>query len=141
MCCMLHVNIKQICIITNKFVCGARNPARRQNYVPELSSKDLTTAIIPIKLTLTMVCCRLILLSRTDRGTVMVWARLMSQQWDVYAPGFRSLRQNEEYVESETEFDMNPKEVEEKVQELDLTCKVQDLPKCLLSCTGSRLVC
>lgn len=55
----------------------------------------------------------------------MVWAHLLAQQWDVYAPGFRSLRQNEEYVESETEFDMNPKEVEEAVLELDLTCEVR----------------
>ena len=56
----------------------------------------------------------------------MVWAHLLSQQWDVYAPGFRSLLQNEEYVESETEFDLNPKgeEATAPTQELDLTCKV-----------------
>ena len=57
----------------------------------------------------------------------MVWAHLLSQQWDVYAPGFRSLQQNEEYVESETEFDLNPKGDEEPPpaqQQLDLTCKV-----------------
>jgi hypothetical protein len=69
----------------------------------------------------------LILLSRTDHGTVLVWAHLLAQQWDVYAPGFRSLQQNEEYVESETEFDANPKDVQKKAQELDLTCEVSSL--------------
>ena len=62
----------------------------------------------------------------TDRGTVMVWAHLLSQQWDVYAPGFRSLQQNEEYVESETEFDLNPKGEQAPARQLDLTCKVHN---------------
>lgn len=60
----------------------------------------------------TMPCmvCRLILLSITEVGTVLVWAYILAQNWDVYAPGFRILSHNEEYVESETEFDLNPKE-------------------------------
>ena len=53
---------------------------------------------------------RLILLSITDTGTVLVWAYILAQNWDVYAPGFRILSHNEEYVESETEFDLNPKD-------------------------------
>jgi hypothetical protein len=43
---------------------------------------------------------------------VFVWGYMISQNWDVYAPGFRSLSQNVVYVESETEFDIN--EAEEK---------------------------
>lgn len=54
--------------------------------------------------------CRLILLSITEVGTVLVWAYILAQNWDVYAPGFRILSHNEEYVESETEFDLNSKE-------------------------------
>jgi hypothetical protein len=38
---------------------------------------------------------------------------MIAQNWDVYAPGFRMLLQNEEYIESETEFDVNPKEGED----------------------------
>eukprot|EP00892_Ulva_mutabilis_P007469 jgi/Ulvmu1/5094/UM021_0111.1 len=52
---------------------------------------------------------RLILLSITEAGTLLVWAYILAQNWDVYAPGFRILSHNEEYVESETEFDLNPK--------------------------------
>lgn len=54
------------------------------------------------------MACRLILLSITGVGTVLVWAYILAQNWDVYAPGFRILSHNEEYVESETEFDLNP---------------------------------
>lgn len=56
--------------------------------------------------------CRHVLLSINSDGGVYVWAFLLSQNWDVFAPGFRSLTRNEEYVESETEFDIN--ELEEK---------------------------
>ena len=47
-------------------------------------------------------------MSLTTHGSVFVWAYMISQNWEVYAPGFRSLTQNEEYVESETEFDLSP---------------------------------
>ena len=40
-------------------------------------------------------------------GSVYIWAYIISQNWDVYAPGFTSLASNVEYVESETEFDLN----------------------------------
>jgi hypothetical protein len=48
------------------------------------------------------------LVSITTTGSVFIWAYIISQNWDVYAPGFRSLSQNVEYIESETEFDINP---------------------------------
>jgi hypothetical protein len=53
--------------------------------------------------------CRLLQLiaSITGTGSVYIWAYIISQSWDVYAPGFRNLAQNEEYVENETAFDIN----------------------------------
>jgi hypothetical protein len=61
----------------------------------------------------------LLLVSITNTGSVFVWAYMIAQNWDVYAPGFRMLLQNEEYVESETEFDINPKEGENDCREAD----------------------
>lgn len=53
-------------------------------------------------------------------GSVYVWAYIISQNWDVYAPGFTSLASNVEYVESETEFDLNsPDEDEQSKQPIE----------------------
>lgn len=71
--------------------------------------------------------CRLILLSMTDSGTVLVWAYILAQNWDVYAPGFRMLSHNEEYVESETEFDLDHHEnqgVDQHMDTLEQVCWV-----------------
>jgi hypothetical protein len=54
--------------------------------------------------------------SITAAGSVLVWAYIISQNWEAYAPGFRSLTSNQEYEESETEFDLNPKEGREEVK-------------------------
>ena len=48
------------------------------------------------------------LLSMTAAGRVFIWAHILKENWEVFAPGFRSLEKNVEYIESETEFDLNP---------------------------------
>jgi hypothetical protein len=70
----------------------------------------------------------LILASVTDNGTIFLWANLLAQQWEVYAPSFRSLTSNEEYVESETEFDMNPKGGEQEERDVVLLAQVSTSP-------------
>ena len=50
---------------------------------------------------------RLVLTSITKTGAVYIWAYVIGQNWDVFAPGFKSLPRNVEYVESETEFDLD----------------------------------
>ena len=65
------------------------------------------------------------LLSINNNGSVYIWAYLLSQNWDVFAPGFRSLTRNEEYVESETEFDINELEEQsggKQLPEPDMVC-------------------
>lgn len=49
-------------------------------------------------------------MSITVTGRVFVWAHMIKENWEVFAPGFRSLAHNQEHVESETEFDLNPTE-------------------------------
>lgn len=50
--------------------------------------------------------CRRMLVTVTATGRIYIWAHILSQNWDVFAPGFRTLTANEIYVESETEFDL-----------------------------------
>lgn len=53
---------------------------------------------------------RSMLLTVTVAGGLFIWAYIIAENWDVFAPGFRSLSHNKEHVESETEFDLNPKD-------------------------------
>jgi COMPASS component SWD1 len=52
-----------------------------------------------------------VVLSYSSVGVLYVWGRQGSENWSAYAPGFRELEENEEYVEREDEFDQ-PNEAE-----------------------------
>ncbi len=46
------------------------------------------------------------LLAACAGGRTMVWARALAQRWSAFAPDFRDLAANDEYVEREDEFDV-----------------------------------
>ena len=54
-----------------------------------------------------------ILLSVSSGGEVYVWAKNYTEKWSAFAPDFRELDENEEYVEREDEFDLSPHDPEE----------------------------
>lgn len=69
-------------------------------------------------------------MSVTVTGRVFLWAHMIKENWETFAPGFRSLAQNKEHIESETEFDLNPDDavvVEEETPDVE---KVMLLPLC-----------
>ena len=49
-----------------------------------------------------------IMLSLSSSGDVYVWAKNYTEKWSAFAPDFRELDENEEYVEREDEFDLAP---------------------------------
>ncbi|XP_020261604.1 protein RBL isoform X1 [Asparagus officinalis] len=51
-------------------------------------------------------------------GLVYIWAKDYTENWSAFAPEFKELEENEEYVEREDEFDLVPES--EKVKELDI---------------------
>ena len=48
------------------------------------------------------------LLASLGSGRVQLWARTAAENWSAFAPDFRELEENEEYVEREDEFDVQP---------------------------------
>lgn len=57
---------------------------------------------------------RPIVVSVSVTGTAYVWAKDYVENWSAFAPDFKELEENEEYIEREDEFDINPRE-DEKV--------------------------
>ncbi|KAF8406237.1 hypothetical protein HHK36_008322 [Tetracentron sinense] len=51
-------------------------------------------------------------------GLVYIWAKDYTENWSAFAPDFKELEENEEYVEREDEFDLVPES--EKVKESDV---------------------
>ncbi|CAI9282205.1 unnamed protein product [Lactuca saligna] len=50
-------------------------------------------------------------------GLVYIWAKDYTENWSAFAPDFKELEENEEYVEREDEFDLMPET--EKVKDLE----------------------
>ncbi|GAA0160007.1 hypothetical protein LIER_16661 [Lithospermum erythrorhizon] len=59
-----------------------------------------------------------IVLSVSLTGMVYIWAKDYTENWSAFAPDFKELEENEEYVEREDEFDLMPEA--EKVKEFDV---------------------
>lgn len=59
-----------------------------------------------------------IVASVSFNGLVYIWAKDYTENWSAFAPDFKELEENEEYVEREDEFDLIPDT--EKVKELDV---------------------
>lgn len=59
-----------------------------------------------------------IVVSVSLTGLVYIWAKDYTENWSAFAPDFKELEENEEYVEREDEFDMMPET--EKVKESDV---------------------
>ncbi|KAJ6697508.1 hypothetical protein OIU85_003837 [Salix viminalis] len=59
-----------------------------------------------------------IIVSVSLTGMVYVWAKDHTENWSAFAPDFKELEENEEYVEREDEFDLIPEA--EKVKESDI---------------------
>ncbi|XP_062091650.1 protein RBL isoform X1 [Humulus lupulus] len=58
-----------------------------------------------------------IIVSVSLTGLVYIWAKDYTENWSAFAPDFKELEENEEYVEREDEFDLIPET--EKVKESD----------------------
>ncbi|KAJ9170167.1 hypothetical protein P3X46_018295 [Hevea brasiliensis] len=58
-----------------------------------------------------------IVVSVSLTGLVYIWAKDYTENWSAFAPDFKELEENEEYVEREDEFDLMPET--EKVKESD----------------------
>ncbi|KAL5568709.1 hypothetical protein UlMin_025284 [Ulmus minor] len=59
-----------------------------------------------------------IIVSVSLAGCVYIWAKDYTESWSAFAPDFKELEENEEYVEREDEFDLNSET--EKVKESDV---------------------
>ncbi|BDA44046.1 Retinoblastoma-binding protein 5 [Coccomyxa sp. Obi] len=46
-------------------------------------------------------------------GKIYVWSRIYKENWSAFAPDFEELDENQEYIEREDEFDINPRPAEE----------------------------
>lgn len=57
-----------------------------------------------------------VMLSVSSSGDVYVWAKNYTEKWSAFAPDFRELEENEEYVEREDEFDVVPHNPNERLR-------------------------
>lgn len=61
---------------------------------------------------------RPLVLSVSISGLVYIWAKDFTENWSAFAPDFKELEENEEYIEREDEFDLFP--VREKVKDINV---------------------
>ncbi|KAJ7982483.1 Retinoblastoma-binding protein 5 [Quillaja saponaria] len=59
-----------------------------------------------------------IVVSVSLAGIIYIWAKDYTENWSTFAPDFKELEENEEYVEREDEFDLNPET--DKIKESDV---------------------
>eukprot|EP01097_Dermamoeba_algensis_P002717 TRINITY_DN2070_c0_g5_i1.p1 TRINITY_DN2070_c0_g5~~TRINITY_DN2070_c0_g5_i1.p1 ORF type:complete len:427 (-),score=64.60 TRINITY_DN2070_c0_g5_i1:13-1242(-) len=57
---------------------------------------------------------RSVLITCSSAGCIYIWATNYTENWSAFAPYFKELEENEEYVEREDEFDIIPEEQKEK---------------------------
>ncbi|CAK8560915.1 unnamed protein product [Lathyrus sativus] len=62
---------------------------------------------------------RPIVVSVALNGTAYIWAKDYTESWSAFAPDFKELEENEEYVEREDEFDLNPETEKVKGSDVD----------------------
>ncbi|KAF7145051.1 hypothetical protein RHSIM_Rhsim04G0193600 [Rhododendron simsii] len=60
-----------------------------------------------------------IVVSVSHTGLVYIWAKDYTENWSAFAPDFKELEENEEYVEREDEFDLMPETEKVKESEVD----------------------
>ena len=71
---------------------------------PESMLQGIKDGIISLCLHPDIAPMQLIAVGRT--GRVYVWTKILSQPWSAFAPDFEVLEENREYVELETDFDL-----------------------------------
>uniref|UniRef100_A0A1J3K483 Retinoblastoma-binding protein 5-like protein n=1 Tax=Noccaea caerulescens TaxID=107243 RepID=A0A1J3K483_NOCCA len=60
-----------------------------------------------------------IIVSVSLAGLVYIWAKDYTENWSAFAPDFKELEENEEYVEREDEFDLIPETEKVKVSDVN----------------------
>jgi len=62
---------------------------------------------------------RPVVVSVAMSGAIYIWAKDYTENWSAFAPDFKELEENEEYVEREDEFDMMPDTEKVKIAHVD----------------------
>jgi len=70
---------------------------------------------------------RPIIASISNAGVVYIWASNYTENWSAFAPDFKELEENEDYIEKEYEFDIGIEEITKrrKYSELDEEVDIQ----------------
>ncbi|KAJ6302487.1 hypothetical protein OIU77_016557 [Salix suchowensis] len=71
-----------------------------------------------------------IIVSVSLTGLVYIWAKDHTENWSAFAPDFKELEENEEYVEREDEFDLTPETEKVKESDTDQDDEVDILTPC-----------